>query len=317
MKVTVLPACELTSDLAALWSRLQAADPALASPFFSPEFTAAVSRVRTDVYVGILEEEGEVVGFFPFQRDAAGAGAAVGLGLNDFQGVVAAPGARWSAGELLRGCGVSRWTFDDLPVEQEPFHPYHEATYESPYLDLSSGHAAYVLERRHAGSGLFGQLARKRRKLESEVGPLRFEAHIGDPGVLQRMMRWKSDQYRRTGSYDRFAIPWMTALLEILAATRGESFAGELSALYAGDEIAALHMGLRFARRWHWWFPTFNRRLHRYSPGLLLLQQIAEHAAAAGVERLDLGRDGTPRPSAYKRSLASGCVQVAAGCATA
>ena len=62
-------------------------DPALVSPYFCPEFTQAVGDVREDAFVGIVEDAGEFVGFFPFQRRALGVGKPIAGPLSDYQGL--------------------------------------------------------------------------------------------------------------------------------------------------------------------------------------------------------------------------------------
>src|SRR2546423_471270 len=135
MKVTVLSANRLTPGHLAAWIRLQRADPALDSPFFRPEFTQAVAAVRKDVAVAVLEQDGELAGFFPFQRTRWNIGKPVGGPLSDFQGVVVRQGFVWSAEELVRGCGLAAWDFNHLLASQLPFQPYHCRTLPSPYLD--------------------------------------------------------------------------------------------------------------------------------------------------------------------------------------
>ena len=56
---------------------------------FGPEFTQAVAAVRGDVEVGVLEERGEPVGFFPFQRSRRNVARPVGGKMSDFQGLIA------------------------------------------------------------------------------------------------------------------------------------------------------------------------------------------------------------------------------------
>ena len=50
------------------WQELIRDNPALQSPFFCPQFTRAVSDVRDDVFVGVIEQQSTIIGFFPFQR---------------------------------------------------------------------------------------------------------------------------------------------------------------------------------------------------------------------------------------------------------
>ena len=289
MRVEVIPGRELTEELQRRWREILPTDPAYASPYVCPELTAATAAVRGDVFVGLLWEGPEIAGFFPFQR-AGEEGTVVGEGVNDYQAVVVAPGVEWTAEELLRGCGLRSWSFTYLAAGQEPMRPFHRQILSCAFMDLSQGYAAWARERRAEGSSLVKDTGRRRRRLEREVGPLRFEPHTPDPAVLRRLMGWKSDQYRRTGKPDWFAIPWVAALIERLHGIQSEGFGGVLSALWAGDELVAAHFGLRSREVWHWWYPAFDRAFARHSPGLVLDLAMAESTETLGLKRIDLGR---------------------------
>lgn len=314
MKVSVIPAASLGPEHRRRWQLLQQDDPAFASPYLSPEFTDAVAAVRDGVYVGVLAEGGEIVGFFPFQRaEAPGeppAGEPVGEGVCDYQAVVAAAGAQWSAAELLSGCGLESWSFSHLAADQAPFQPYHRQLFEHTHIDLSRGFADWAAARRAAGSRLLKQTGRRRRKLAREVGPLRFELQVRDPAVLAELMRLKSEQYLRTGQPDCFAVPWISALVRRLAAVQAADFAGLLSALWAGDALVAAHFGMRSRSVWHWWFPVYEPRFAPYSPGLVLDLMMAESAAEMGIRRIELGKK-----CSHKQRLMTGARPVARGCA--
>lgn len=157
-----------------------------------------------------------------------------------------------------------------------------------------------------------GQLERKARKLEREVGPLRFVAHTGPTGVLERVFALKSAQCRRTGTADVFAPGWTRSLARRLLAVSHDHFGGCLSALYAGERLLAAHLGLRSARVWHWWFPVYEPAFAAYSPGGILLLEVAREAARRGASALDLGKGDDP----YKRSFADHEVALAEGCVT-
>jgi CelD/BcsL family acetyltransferase involved in cellulose biosynthesis len=86
-------------------------------------------------------------------------------------------------------------------------------------------------------------------------------------------------------------------------------FAGILSALYVEDTLLAAHMGMRSERVWHYWFPAFNKAYAKYSPGLLLLLEMARAAPAMGIATIDLGA-GT---ESYKARMGSGSIRVARG----
>ena len=82
-----------------------------------------------------------------------------------------------------------------------------------------------------------------------------------------------------------------------------------MSALYAGGELAAVHLGIRTSQTLHIWFPTYTRTLEQYSPGLILLLHLAEQAAADGIRRIDFGT-GDER---YKQQFKSGDIPLLIG----
>jgi CelD/BcsL family acetyltransferase involved in cellulose biosynthesis len=123
------------------------------------------------------------------------------------------------------------------------------------------------------------------------------------------LMRWKSGQYAELGTEDRFAVAWVVDLVERLYEVETPGFAGALSGLYAGDELVAAHFGMRAGRTWHYWFPAYEQRLGSYSPGLILLMEMARAGCSLGVDRIDLGPGDEP----YKRHLMNGAIEVALG----
>lgn len=85
-----------------------------------------------------------------------------------------------------------------------------------------------------------------------------------------------------------------------------------LSVLWAGEQIAAAHLGLRAKQVLHYWFPGYNLDLKSYSPGLILLREIARSATGCGISVIDLGRADAP----YKRRFMSGGIAIAEGIVT-
>ena len=161
---------------------------------------------------------------------------------------------------------------------------------------------------RRSGSSL-AQVERKARKLEREVGALRFEFHSQDPAVFSSLLDWKTAQYRRTRRLEILATSWVVNLLETVRQTDTPGFGGPLSALYAGDQLVAVHLGLRSRTALHIWFPAYNLRFERFSPGLVLLLRLAEACAARGMARIDFGH-GEER---YKSNFKTGHIAIAEG----
>ena len=308
MKITVVHPAELGESEVARWRSIQRATPSLANPFLSPEFTVAVGRLRSRARVAVLFDGPEIVGFFPFERRGLGYGVPIGAGYTDCQGLVHLPDVDWDPRELLGACRLAVWEFDHLVDGQKPFEPHKSVRVLSPIMDLSAGFDPF-LERLRKSSSRWRDISRKRRKLAREVGELRFVFDSRDHQLLRTVMVWKSAQYVRTGWADRFARPWMVQLLEQLLHTRTEGFSGVLSMLYAGDEPVAGHFGLRSESVMAHWFPAYDTRFGGYSPGLAMHLGLAEAAAAAAIQHIDLGT-GT---EGYKQWLRSRDLVVAQG----
>lgn len=313
MKVEILPGTGLDTVVRDAWRRLQeAAGPQLASPFFSPAWVECVAAARADVHVAILEDGGDVHGILPFQGSGPTA-RPVGGPLCDLQGLIGRVPAGHDLADVLARAGIAVFHYDHLLLEKDGFDPSSEDVIESPYMDLQGGLDTYIDERRASGSKQIRQIQRKLRKLERELGPLRVEWDVRDPQVLDRLFEWKALYYARQGTTDRFAHAWIRDVIANTLAWSEPGFRGLLSGLWAGDQLLAVHMGLRSETVFHYWFPTYDESYGRYSPGLGLLLELAGRCCDEGIGRLDLGR-GDER---YKASMASASLPIAEGFVTA
>ncbi|WP_405654798.1 GNAT family N-acetyltransferase [Streptomyces sp. RK9] len=295
MEVTVHRPGELTAADRAAWTAMQSKAhlnglPDLSNPFLAPEFTLAMARVRGNVRVAVARQDGEPAAYFPFQRSRTGVGRAVGLGVSDCQGLVHRPGFAWDARGLLRDCGLAMWEFDHLAAGQDAFETGASGRFASPVMDLDEGYEGYLARVRARSPKFLRSTLAKGRRLSRDHGEVRYVHDERDPAVLRRLIAWKSAQYRRTGRSDRFAHDWITHLVHQLFHSRGDSFAGVLSVLYAGGAPIAAHFGPRSERVLVCWFPAYDPDFARYSPGLLLHLHMAEAAAADGIAHIDLGR---------------------------
>jgi CelD/BcsL family acetyltransferase involved in cellulose biosynthesis len=299
LRISVAHPAELGPEELSRWRAMQRASLPLASPFLSPDFTLAVSRVRPGARVAVLEAGGTIVGFLPYERRRFAIGRPIGAGVCDRQGVIHVPGLRWDPEALVRSCGLAGLEFDHLLADQAPFRPYHAGTAPTYIMDLGAGYDAYLRERLRASRRSLKTMFVKRRKLESQVGEISFDLHAPQHDVLEALMRWKSGQYRRTGWPDRFAERWVVRLVEDLLETSAAECSGTLSVLRAGGRVVASHFGLRSQSVLCCWFPTYDVRFAGYSPGLLLHLEMARAAAELGVQHLDLGK-GEER---YKETL--------------
>ena len=82
-----------------------------------------------------------------------------------------------------------------------------------------------------------------------------------------------------------------------------------LSVLFAGERPVAAHLGMRSRTAWHYRLPTYDRDFAKYSPGLILLLEMAAQAPALGIRMIDLGKGS----ALYKQRLMSGAVPLIEG----
>jgi CelD/BcsL family acetyltransferase involved in cellulose biosynthesis len=305
----VIAGTQLTDELAERWRTLQASNPSLSSPYFCPEFTTLVARVRKDVQIAILERSGEVVGFFPFQHRATGVLEPVGGILSDHHGAIIAPGTHVDAVALIRACGGWLFDFDHLAAGQPGFEEFRSCESTSPIMELDAGFEAYCVARREAGSKKIKKTRGLARKLEREWGDVRFEADVQDSGVLDQVIEWKRAQSLRTGAYSCFSEPWAVELVREIQRYRSPGFGGLLSALIVRDRLVAAHFGMTSESVCHFWFPGYDSEFGCYSPGALLLLALAEFAAGQGLTTLDLGKG----EDSYKTSFMSSALPLSEG----
>ena len=289
MLISVIRPAELGSSEMQAWHSMQLKTNSLVNPFLCPEFSLGVGRVQSAARVAVLTEGSEILGFFPFERRRLGAGAAIGAGLSNCQGLIHAPGAEWDARELLKACKLSTWQFNRLVQGQKPFQPYAADQVLSAVIDLSDGFEAYQESFRLRSPRFLKGLNRSMRSLQRNFGETRFVGDSRDTGELRTFMSWKSDQCRQNGWLDIFARSWVVDLIDYLFATRNESFSCSLSMLYAGETPVASAFHFRSGRCLVGWHCAYNPKVAKYSPGSIRHILEVEQQAAAGVQIYELG----------------------------
>jgi len=292
LEIEIVRPSGLSVDDLAAWSALQNADPALDSPFLSPGWVQAVERAqrarRGDVQVAVLRDGSAARGFFP-ARVTGFTAMAAGAPMSDYQALVAAPGIALNPRHLIEALGVHRLDFSYMLADQAVFAPHMRGQGISYLLDLSQGYAGYAGQRRAAGSGLLKDLDKRRRKAEAEVGAITFTAHSRSRTDFERMVEWKRAQLQATGQTDIFQTDWTLTLMRDLFARRDPDFGGVLFTLHLGGELAAVHFHLRGRHTIHAWIIAHDQAFDRFSPGLLLFQDIARWMDETPFKVLDLG----------------------------
>jgi CelD/BcsL family acetyltransferase involved in cellulose biosynthesis len=301
-RVSVVTPAELGPAELETWARLQARSLELSSGFLAPEFALAVGEVRPHARVAVLEQDGEAVGFLGFEQGRFGVGRPIGAGLTEVQGVVAPDGLEWDPRALLRGCGLAVLELDRLLASQASPELAGATSWRAPVIELDGTFETYLDGCRARSKKLVSDTFYKLRRLEREHGLVRVENRAGDPEALRAVLAWKSAQYRRSGLADRFADGGIVELVERLLAVRGERFSGVLPTLLVDGKPVAGHVMLRCQHVLTGWFPAYDPAFSRFSPGLILRLLTARSAARAGIEVIELGREGGD----YKERLKTG-----------
>lgn len=309
MNVTAISANDLTDDHVAQWRLLQAENPSCAGPHFSVEFVKAVAEVRDHIEVAMMSRGGEPFGFVPFRRTKGDIGRPIADNFSDFQGCIVSPNVCWDADEIVRRCRLNAFHFSNVPATCAALEPFVWQSKQASYIDLSEGFEAYRVSRRKAGSDELHEALRKVRKIQRDVAPLHFEPRSTDPAVFRTLIAWKRAQLKARNLGDSFAGPWVLPLLERIVNSQTDDFTGMMSVLRVGDEILAINLGMRSRNVLHGWVTTYNRDFAKYSPGMMMVVQLAQYAERQGVRRIEMGGGG----EAFKMSLASGTYDLVSG----
>ena len=281
----------------AIWRAMLEANPALASPYFRPEFARVAGRVCPGAAVAVFSRGGETVGFFPHQR-RGGAMQPLAAPMNDYHGIIAFPGEAPSLEEAAEVLGAARL---NLTAWVGPTGLGEDRRTVQVELD-ESGYDGWYAERRTSFGKFFKDKERARRSMEAELGPLRVEHGLRDPALLDWLIDLKRDQYRRTGRHDIFACGWTADLLHALLKEEGEGLGGSLAALWAGDRLTAVEYSLHAGDQYHFWFPGYEPSLARCSPGILLSLDTMRLASVHGYRTFDFGFEGEH----YKKYFCNG-----------
>ena len=133
---------------------------------------------------------------------------------------------------------------------------------------------AFVKHVRAKRSNMFSDSRRRCRKLSKEVGPVEFIYDDRRASVLEACMRWKSEQYRRSGFIDTFSFEEHIQFFKEMA-QRGVIV---VSSLNCGDQLIAAEIDIFANNRLGLWVPAYDPEYSRYAPGRLLLLFVIEES---------------------------------------
>lgn len=292
LKVEVVRIEELGETEWTVWRSMVAAAPALASPYFRPEFAKVAGRVSPGSAVAVFTRNGQTVGFFPHQR-RGGALQPLAAPMNDYHGIIARPGEAPTLEEAAAVLKASRLNVTAwVGATGSEGRDLGETRRTVQVRMGEAGYDAWYAERRGAQGKFFKDKERARRSMEAELGPLRAGRGLRDPGLLDWLIGLKRDQYKRTGRHDIFACGWTADLLHALLKTDIDGFGASMAGLWAGDRLTAIEFSMHADDQYHFWFPAYEPSLARCSPGILLSMDTMRLAAELGYRTFDFGFEG-------------------------
>ncbi len=172
----------------------------------------------------------------------------------------------------------------DLVTTQEWFNRNLYLPYEaSPLIDWTSfvswdAFTNHVISKR---SNIFSDTKRCKRKLEKDLGSVKFIWQDTRPEAFFSCIKWKSEQYLTC--QDAFNKPENVLFFQELA----KNGLLVVSSLSAGDKILAAHLGAFWQGRFYLWIPAYNAQYASYSPGRLMMQSIMEYSYYEGHKEFD------------------------------
>jgi CelD/BcsL family acetyltransferase involved in cellulose biosynthesis len=223
--------------------------------------------------------------------------------LSDYFGIVAKNGIKIDPRTLLPRARLAAMLFTHLEEGQLEFGLKGQSPECGHVIEFSDGGQSFWQQKRSADRKFVSDTERRERRLEQDLGPIRFDLQSRDPqGELQKLIAAKREQYARTQVADSLSAASSTRFLNALMASTDPLCSGVMSTFYVGETWVASHFGLQCDKTLHYWFPAYNPKLRSYGPGRLLLKRIIQLSHERGISRIDRGAGD----SAAKRDFSTG-----------
>jgi len=300
----------------AAWHAMRAANPALISPYFHPDYTRLLATLRPDVSIAsFYDTDGEPLAFLPVQGKRFA--RPVGAPMSDYHGLITATSAvtydACLAGTKIGAFHFSHVTDPDRLRATQILSREETACFvieEDVQTWRQSKDSSY---RRHLKSN-----RRRTRKASEQIGEPRIELFSRDIDVYQTLLDWKRAKFLETGKYDVLSADWTQSLIRTLwERGPGAELRCDMHALYFGDRLAAIDLGLSDGVTFHSWMVAYDDDLSEYAPGIQLLEKLIDATAETGYSRYDLGAglDGYKRHYATHSTIVTGGFVPLAGAA--
>ena len=303
--ITVKRAHELSETDRTAWAALRKSNGATYSPYFHLDYTLLLSELRDDVFIACVYEKDLPIAFLPYQGPRFA--RPVGAPMTDYHGFICREDADFDTVEILKAAGIGALHFSaSINSQMSPHFQYED---DGVLMDLGSGAENWRSERDSSYRRHLKSNRRRTRKATEDIGKPRFVWQSKDQAIFDQLIDWKKGKFAETGKYDVLSAHWTMALLERLWQRNNGGLKCDMQALYFGDRLAAVDLGLSDGQTFHSWIVAYDGELQSYGPGIQLLEGLIDASKELGYRYIDLGvgTDG------YKRHYATTPISAGAG----
>ena len=295
------------SDWAA-WANLRLQNSELRSPYFHPDYTRLLAELRPDVRVVCqYESDGTPAAFLPIQGGRFA--RPVGAPMSDYHAIITGRDDI-TYDSLLRGTDIGAYHYSCAADPQRLRFPQILSESVTAAIDIHTSVEDWRAERDGSYRRHLKSNRRRTRKAEEAIGPKRIELFSRDIDVYTSLIKWKREKFVQTGKYDVLSADWTQGLIRTLWEHGPKAdLRCDMHALYFGDRLAAIDLGLSDGDVFHSWMVAYDDELAEFGPGIQLLEALIDATPETGYNSIDMGEglDG------YKRHYASASKRVVSG----
>ena len=297
---------ELTPEQVETWNVLLRDHAPVKSAFLSYDFARAVHDARGGVVILNIRLGDGSAGFLPLQMRIGMLGHAekIASDMSDYFGIVGDIRTVLDQDQLLSGAGLSALRFDHGVGAMCNFTFANKEVAQGVYVPVPDLQR-YAAMLAATDKEFVKRVARSARQFSREIGPLRFDWHTQYAGAgLDWLIATKSAQYRRTNVSNTLAAPWRKLFLRrLLEEPQSSRCRVVLSTLTTDGRWVAASLNLLHGSTMHVWYPVYDTRFRKYSPGNFLFLKMFEQATGYGVDLFDFGKGAAKYKMKYMGEL--------------
>ena len=301
---TRVKACDaLTNSDWAAWADMRAGNDALQSPYFSQDYIQQLNKITGDVTILCRYKDARNMAFLALQGKKLMRPA--GMPLSDYHGIIQPHDSTLNFNDIFAGTSFGGYHFASAILASPEELPPQQILdcQDTAAFNIENGADIWRSGRDKSYQRHLKSTRRRIRKSSQDIGAPHFVFRAQDTAIFDQLMAWKSEKFRDTGKYNVLDVDWTMALIKTLWQRQGgpELLQCDMHALYFGDYLAAIDLGLTQNGIFHSWIVAYDNQFHSYAPGIQLLEGLIDAAKGLGYHRIDLGAglDG------YKRHYAS------------